>query len=389
MHVGVDATCWSNQRGYGRHARALVGAMLRQDSVNRYTLFVDSQEMPGSLPRSTSVRVVPNSQPAALAASANGRRSPRDLWRMSRALSAGDCEVLLFPTVYSYVPVFGRARKVIFFHDVIAERYPKLTVPALSSRMLWKAKVALGRRQADAIVTVSEYSREGLVKYFGMPADRVFVIGEASDPVFRVLDQPQLSPRLRSLGVKPQAQKVVFVGGFGPHKNVKALIAAFGRIAANCDGPVQLVLVGECRREVFHSEADAIREQVSAAGLDDRVVFTGYLPDNELVILLNLATVLVLPSFMEGFGLPAVEAAACGCPVIATQESPLPRLLQGAALFFDPHDETALESALRRVLGSESLRLRLREAGIAAAQRLTWDAAARQMIAVLNEVSGL
>jgi glycosyltransferase involved in cell wall biosynthesis len=102
---------------------------------------------------------------------------------------------------------------------------------------------------------------------------------------------------------------------------------------------------------------------------------------------LILATVLALPSMMEGFGLPAIEAAACGCPVIATIASPLPSLLGKGALYIDPTDVRDVERVLNQVLTSDELRQRMREAGVAAARRLTWDAAANQLITVLNQVA--
>ena len=149
---------------------------------------------------------------------------------------------------------------------------------------------------------------------------------------------------------------------------------------------VRLVMVGEYENEVFHSYFGTIKKQVETAGLTDRVIFTGYLPDDDLVILLNLSTVLVLPSLLEGFGLPAIEAAACGCPVIATKESPLPTLLGNGGLYIDPGKPDDLELALTRVLESAILRQQMRAAGLAAAGRLTWDAAARQMIEVMQKV---
>src|SRR5213079_2255480 len=96
--------------------------------------------------------------------------------------------LLLFPTIYSYVPVLSPARKIVMIHDVIAETYPDLTMPRRSGRLFWKTKVALGRWQADAVATVSDYSRRGIVEQFGIDPERVYVVGEASDPVFRVID---------------------------------------------------------------------------------------------------------------------------------------------------------------------------------------------------------
>jgi glycosyltransferase involved in cell wall biosynthesis len=326
--------------------------------------------------------------PTAIATSANGHRSVSDMWKMSRALSAPEFDLLLFPTVYSYVPVYTRAKKVVMIHDVIAETFPDLTFPKTAARYFWKTKVALGRWQADAIVTVSDYSRQGILDHFKLAAERVFVVGEASDPVFCVIDDPQPSACLRSLGITVAGRSVVYVGGFGPHKNLERLVAAFAALARRSEfADVNLIMVGEYEKEVFHSSFQQIKSRIQELGLSNRVIFTGYLADEELVIMLNLATVLVLPSLMEGFGLPAIEAAACGCPVIATKASPLPSLLGEGALYINPTDAQDLEISLHRVLSSEVLRQRMRAAGLAAASRLTWDAAAHQMITLINKVA--
>jgi glycosyltransferase involved in cell wall biosynthesis len=388
MRIAVDATCWSQLRGYGRHARCLLGALLRLDTANHYTFVVDSPEIRPPLPERVDLRLVDARRPTTVAAAASGRRSVGDLWRMSRAMSAAGADLLLFPTVYSYVPVWSGARKIVVIHDVIVETYPELSLPSRVARCLWSLKVGLARRQADAVVTVSETSRQGIIDRFKLPPDRVFVVGEASDPVFRVLEAPRLTSRLRSLGVTGSGRSVVYVGGFGPHKNLGALVDVFGRLAARSEfEDVQLVMVGNYQDDVFHSEFTTLRDQVAAGGLERRVVFTGYLPDDELVVLLNLATAMVLPSLLEGFGLPAVEAAACGCPVIATTASPLPALLGAGGLYVDPRKHEELEAALSRVLSSESLRRALRAAGLASAGRLTWEAAARQMLGVLQAVA--
>jgi glycosyltransferase involved in cell wall biosynthesis len=387
MQIGVDATCWYNTRGYGRHARGLLSTLVRIDRNNQYVFFLDSEAHCPTLPLEAEVRLVRNSMPATLAASTSSHRTVTDLWRMSRALSDREIDLLLFPTIYSYVPVFSHAKKIVMIHDVIAEKYPDLTVPRSASRFFWNTKVALGRWQADAIATVSDYSRTGILEHFGLAAERVFVVGEANDPAFRVLDDPQPSPRLRSLGVVDEGRSIVYVGGFGPHKNLEALIETFAKVAKQPDfADVRLVMVGEYEKEVFHSYFGTIKNLVQTAGLRNRVIFTGYLPDNELAVLLNLSTVLALPSLMEGFGLPAIEAAACGCPVIATRESPLPTLLGESALYVHPKQPEELLTALMNVLGSDSLQKKMRAAGRKAAARFTWEAAAQQMISVMNQV---
>jgi alpha-1,3-rhamnosyl/mannosyltransferase len=387
LHIGVDASCWRNTRGYGRYSRALLGSLVRIDRANTYTLVVDAPECVETLPQRARSRLVRTSIPTAEAASAEGRRSVPDMLRMSRALSGGGFDGVFFPTVYSYVPVFARARKLVFIHDVIAERYPSLTFSNGIARALWNTKVALGRWQADAIVTISEYSRKGLVEHFGLAPERVFVVGAASDPVFRVVPDAVPWPELDAAGVPGAGRLLVYVGGFGPHKNLDALVDAFAPIARrDAFADVTLLFVGEYRREVFFSSYGRLRSRIGELGLADRVAFTGYLSDEAIARVLNRATALVLPSLIEGFGLTAIEAAACGCPVLATTESPLPEILGEGGLFFDPTDTGALESAIAFVLDDTRQRERMREGALAAADRLTWDLAARQMLDVIESV---
>jgi glycosyltransferase involved in cell wall biosynthesis len=386
MRIGVDATCWNNNRGYGRHARALLGALVRLDQANEYTLFFDSKRLTSPPPEGCCVRYVDSGVPASEAASASGQRSLVDMWRVSQALSAGRFDTLVFPTVYTYVPSFSPAKKIVFLHDVIAETFPELTLPRWSARQFWRAKVAAARFQADAIVTVSDYSKRRLSSHFGTRPDKIHVVGEAPDPVFRVLPNVSLTPKLAACGIREDTQKVVYLGGFGPHKNVPALLEAFAGITRRYPEPgIQLVLVGEYQKEVFYSGYDDLQSVIGKLGIKERTLFTGYLPDEDVAILLNLSDALVLPSLMEGYGLPAVEAAACGCPVIATTESPLAELLGDGAIAVTP-DSAAVGAALERVLTSGPLRSRMRSAGIQAVQKLTWEAAARQMMDVLAEV---
>ncbi len=387
MHIGVDATCWQNNRGYGRHARALLSALVCLDTANRYTFCLDYTADTDTLPSRALTRMVQSSKPTVEAASSHGRRSARDMWQMSRALSSTDFDIVLFPTIYSYVPVVSRAFKIVVIHDVIAEKFPHLTQPDRMGRLFWKTKVTLGRRQADAIATVSDYSRRQLVEQFGLSAERVAVVGEASDPVFHVLENPQPTLRLESVGIKQDTRTILYVGGFAPHKNLERLVEVFARITSREQfSDIRLVMVGEHENEVFHSYFGTIQKQVRTLGISERVIFTGYLPDEDLNVLLNLGTVLVLPSLMEGFGLPAIEAAACGCPVVATTASPLPTILGDGGLYIDSANSNELETALVCILTSDILRRRMSEAGLAAARAQTWDKAARQMMELIGKV---
>jgi glycosyltransferase involved in cell wall biosynthesis len=386
MRIGIDVTVWNNRRGYGRHARALFKSLIPMDINNQYTLVIDSPLIPKDFPEMANVLQVKAQTPTTVAAASDSRRSIADMWRMSRALSARDFDVVIFPTIYSFVPVFTRARKILFIHDIIPEIFPKLTLPNRSARLFWRAKSKIGRFQADAIVTVSDYSKQCICDYFKIDPSKVYTVGEAADPIFRMADERDSIPDL-PVGENQKNRKVVYLGGYGPHKNVAALIDTFFRVTRKLEySDVCLILVGEYRKEVFFSQAGEIQSRIDALGIADRVIFTGYLSEEELVPLLNSVTVLVLPSLMEGFGLPAVEAAACGCPVIATTASPLPSILGDAGLYFDPNEPEELDVQLMRVLDSPDLRRRMRNAGLAAVRALSWDGSAIQMKAIIDQV---
>jgi glycosyltransferase involved in cell wall biosynthesis len=389
--IGVETTAWQNERGYGRHARALLSALFGLDIENKYILITDTLEN-GELnqhhfPASVEVKTVETSKSAIRAASSSSSRSLLDLWKMSQALSSPDFDLLIFPTIYSYVPVYSHAKKIVFIHDVIAETFPQYTLPTLTSRIFWKAKVLAGRHQADAITTVSEYSRKKLIEHFHLQPEKVFVIGEASDTIFRRLADPILTPVLQNSGIPETGRLIIYVGGFGPHKNVGSLITSFARLAYRKSfEDISLILVGKKQHETFYSEIERLENLAQETGLTDRIHFTGYLPDEELVVLMNRASTLVLPSLMEGFGLPAIEAAACGCPVIATQESPLPGLLGDAGIYINPYQTDDLFFALEKVLGSDELRERMSQSGMKAVKRLSWETSAQQLLNLITHI---
>jgi glycosyltransferase involved in cell wall biosynthesis len=388
MRVGLDATCWGSRRGYGRFLRSLLQATLAIDRENEYVFFVDSDSAEFPLPESrVEVIRVASGVPTTKAASADGRRALGDMWALSRAIGAEKLDLFFFPSVYSYVPLLSRLPKIVTVHDVIPELFPEMVFPTLRSKLNWRAKMKMACAQARIILTVSEYSRRCLAEHLGLAPSRLRVVNEASDPVFRRLERPDGSALLARLGLPPGARFVTYVGGFSPHKNLKLLVDAFCELRAHSGlADVFLLLVGDHETDVFHSCYRQIEEQVRQSGLQNRVLFPGYIGDDDLVVLLNLAEALVLPSFCEGFGLPAVEAAACGIPVVVTAESPLKELLGGGAISVTPNDRAGLLNALTVILSNPARRKAMGETALAAASQLSWEKSARQLLDVFDEV---
>ena len=390
LRIGVDGTCLASQRGYGRFLRELLPPLLEFDRANEYVLFVDRHTAARLGPLPLRVVEPATSVGQAEAASARGSRSLRDLWTMGRAVAREPLDLMYFPSVYSYFPVPGRVPVVVAFHDIIAERHARIVFPTLRTRWLWRAKVALALRRARAIITVSEWSRASLAERFRIPAERIFVTLEAPAAVFRPVADP--GPRrawLRKRGLPEAVRYLIYVGGFNPHKDVGTLVEAFAALVKEERGrDLHLLLVGDHADDVFHSDVAGLRARIARAGVGERVCFTGYVGDPELRDLYAGAVALVLPSLEEGFGLPAVEAAACGTPCVATCRSPLPQLLEGGGLFVEPSDAAALRSALARLIGDPSRRRELSAAALEAANRLSWRSTAEATRRALEWAAG-
>jgi glycosyltransferase involved in cell wall biosynthesis len=388
MRIGVDATCWATRRGYGRFVRALLTATLAIDHENEYTFFVDSDNEEFPLPTG-QVEVIRADcgKPTSKAAGAGGRRSLRDMWSLRRTINKQKLELFFFPSVYSYVPLRRNLPKIVAVHDVIPELYPKLVFPTLRSKLYWRAKVRLACAQAEQIVTVSEYSRRSLAKCLSIEPARLRVVDEASDPEFRRIDTSDHGNLLGKLGIPSDTRFLVYVGGFSPHKNLHMLVDVFRELQSQPQFvDLRLLLIGDYERDVFYSCYKQIAAQVQQSGLQDKILFTGYLDDQVLIVLLNLAQALVLPSFCEGFGLPAIEAAACGAPTVVTTNSPMPELLGQGTIGVEPGSRAGLLAALAWILGDPAKQQTMRKAALAAAARFSWENSARQLLDIFEEV---
>lgn len=391
MRIAVDASCWANARGYGRYARELLGAMVAGAPEDEFVFLLDPRSgRVFDLEAPNVVRLpVPQRRAPTEAAVTGGNRAILDMLRFTRALWSIRPDVFFSPSVYTFFPVPPGQRAVIAVHDAIAERFPEQTLPTRRDRLLWRIKVHMALLQARIVLTVSEYAKSELARVLRLDVGRIRVAVEAPAAAFRPDGDPAAVARAaRAAGVPEGAPWLTYVGGFNPHKNVPALVRAFAGVSVPEGSPApHLVLVGSTGSEGFHGEVGEIRRTVEREGASGRVHWAGYLPDDELRSLLSGSTALVLISESEGFGLPAVEAAACGCPVIATVESPLPHLLRGGGWFVGAGDVESTRSAMQEALTDEALR---RERGGIARQRasrLSWADAAAEGMAALREAS--
>ncbi len=389
MHIGVDASCWTNQRGFGRYTRELLTALLEVDRSNRYSFLIDEPSRDASdFPPNATPVVVPTRYAATSAAGAAGSRPVSDILRMTWA-TRPRFDLFFYPAVYSYFPLIPGPKCIVTFHDAIADRHPELTFPNDRARLFWKAKSWMARVQADMVLTVSEYARKSVIEQWNVNPAKVRAVLEAPSPVFRPLhDDAMRATLLRRFALDPQTSYFIYVGGISPHKNLEFLLDVFCRIVEEPRfSATRLLLVGGYSKDVFHSSFQTLTRLIEQRGRASHVILTGYIPDEELVHLYNGALALVFPSLEEGFGLPAVEAMACGTPVLVSNTGSLPEVVGDAGLYFDPRNDLELANVLRRVLDEGALRQDLSERSSRRALAFSWKQTASSVLALFQEVA--
>ena len=343
------------------------------DGSNRYTVYLDSSSYPlFDLQGPFVARRVGTSQGVAESATADSHRSLLDLLRMSLAVRE-PLDLFFFPSVYSYFPLLRRIPVVVGVLDTIADRNPQFSFSSKKEEWLWRAKVRLALAQADTILTISQYSKRSIMEWFHVPSERISVMQLAASPRFHRGDYEP-----------PNSPFALYVGGISPNKNLTMLIQAFARSGARRQG-AQLLLVGDYLSDGFKGNYAELQWLVAELEVGSQVVFTGFVPDAELCRLYNTCTVFVMPSLDEGFGLPAIEAMACGRPVIVSSGNSLEEVVGDAGLIVDPYDRESLAAAMDRVFSSEDVRRSLGERALRRAGEFSWETAAHQLLTIFEQ----
>ena len=385
MRIGIDGSCLSNRRGFGRFARESLKALAALDSPHQLVVILDepsaaSVRLPGGC---ESVVVAVKDAPSA-AASSRGRRRLSDMLAMGRAAAKARLDLLYFPASYTFFPVWNVPKVIVTMHDTLALKHPNLVFPTWKGRLAWTLKEHLAVRWSDLILTVSEASRNDLLEWFRLPGDRVETITEGPDSHFQQgMRSIETEVILERHGVRSGSRFFLYVGGLSPHKNLLRLIEAYARAKV---GDVRLMIAGDLS-DVFHTHIPELRAAVSRLDLDDRVIFTGFVPDADLVAFYSAAEALVQPSLAEGFGLPPVEAMACGTPVAASRIPALLEVIGDAGLFFDPLDLGQMTQTLERLVNEPGLRDGMARLARIRSQEFTWEKSARMIMAAFEKLA--
>lgn len=275
-----------------------------------------------------------------------------------------------------------RAGHAVTLYDLIPLQYPDVHLKARASRDLYMRRLEAAKR-ADLLLAISEASRQDALAALEMSPERIVNISSAVDPSFR---PAPVSPQARKKLLKQygiSGDFVMYTGGLDPRKNIEGLITAYAELSPNLRKKHQLVIVcavGPARR----AELDALaRKKRLAPG---EVIFTGFVDHAELVLLYNLCTLFVFPSLHEGFGLPVLEAMACGAPTIGSNNSSIPEVIDFESALFDARDVSSIKEKIEHALESAEFRKEISARGLKRSALFSWD---RSAVAALTAMETL
>jgi glycosyltransferase involved in cell wall biosynthesis len=371
MAIYIDVSSAVHAKaGIGRYAGSLAQALIARDP-ERFALFYNR----------TRDSVRPEGLESVPARTIRAGYKP---WRM--AVWMGQLAGIGFDRIVPYAELFHATEHllpplrgvptVLTVHDMIFKLFPQHQ-KRLNYWYL-NATMPLYCRRADAIITVSESSKRDIVAQYGLGPARVNVIYEAAAPEFAPASPAAVDDVRRRYGL-PECY-MIHVGTIEPRKNLSRLVEALQRLR-QAGLTIPLVVVGS-KGWLY----DDFFRRLERSNVRDEVYFPGYVPSADLPLIYSAATMAVMPSVYEGFGLPVLEAMGCGTPVVSSSASSLPELGGDAARYFDPYDVEAMAGVIHQVWSDEPLRDRMREMGLVQAAKFSWDKAAEQTWAVYESI---
>jgi glycosyltransferase involved in cell wall biosynthesis len=373
MKIGIDArSMFGTPTGVGRYLSNLLTHLSHLDKENEYWLYTDH-------PRVHSIIQHDNFHQKHLTIPFAQNYFTWSHFRLPPELFLHPIDLFHFP--FYTMPVIRNYKSIVTIHDITYEIHPEW--------YSWKGLLAMrffsryAARHADTILTDSHNTKQDILRYYGVPENKVVVIYLGVEERFKkiekcsVLDQIRVQYRITSQYV------ILYVGSIHTRRNIEQLIRAFQMLCRKISD-IQLVVVG--KQEYPYLDIQALVDQLA---LHNRVILPGYVQDADLPLLYNLADLFVYPSSYEGFGLPPLEAMACGTPVIVSNNSSLPEVTGDAAILIDPLNIKDMTDTMYQVLNNEKLRHSMAEKGITQARKFSWEQTAKETLAVYQEIRTL
>ena len=361
--IAIDARMLEHS-GIGTYLRNLLARLAATENEYVFEVICRRREVLGGLP-SARFRFVPAQSPI---------YSLREQWEIARL--ARHAQLLHSP--HYNAPLLLRGKLVVTIHDLIHLTDPSFR-RTFAAQFYARPMFHLVARRADYIIANSEFTKQQIVERLAVSPSKVSVAYLGVSERFRPRDHNEAFLRAASLmGVS--RPYILFVGNLKPHKNLKTLLRAFAQTCAHSDFDLQLAILGDDRKW-----KPGLVSESTSLGLAERVIFGSHVPYDDLPWVYAAAEILVMPSLIEGFGLPVLEAMACGTPVVCSRAASLPEVAGDAAEYFEPTSVDDLAMAIERVLRSSQFQVTLRSKGLERARLFSWEEFANRHCEVYRE----
>lgn len=382
MRIGIDARFLTHPQpgGFKTYTENLIMALADLDKDNEYVLYLD--RIPSDQDK---VPVQPNFERWIVSGALPLIGVPwREQIGLARQVAKDRLDLFHAPCLTA--PLYLNCPLVVTVHDMIwafPEKFSRSGVMPIKRRVMeWYNRIipTYSSRRADVIITVSHAARESIMEHLKLKGDHLFVTHEASNPLFKqVKDEQRIAVVRRTYNLP--SNFILAIGSADPRKNISRLVQAYSLLSSELQKKYHLVIVWT------HSFlANELSEQIEKLQLADSIHFLKSVPNKDLVVLYSVASLFAFPSLYEGFGLPPLEAMACGAPVAAADNSSIPEIVGDAALLFDARDVNRMSMMISNILSNDSLQMSLSKKGMERAAEFSWERCASETIEVYKIV---
>lgn len=370
MRIGIDARFYGSVgKGLGRYTQKLIENLEKIDTENEYFVFLRAENFDEYRPRNNNFhKILAN----------YGWYSFSEQINMPRLLKKYALDLAHFP--HFNVPLLYRKKFVITIHDLILLHFPTIRGTTLNPLFYWlkflayKIVIKSAIKRAKKIIAVSKFTQEDILAHYKIAPEKMEVTYEAVDDFCFVSSQKENEKILANYGIiKPY---IIYIGNVYPHKNPERLIEGFGEFLKKSGNDITLVFVGG--EDYFYRR---LKDFVAKSQIQN-IIFTGFVPDCELDVLIKNSTIYARPSLYEGFELPPLEAMAKGVPVICSEHNCAKEILGDAAYYFDGKNTNSIANAIKNVLENKDLRNKLIAAGYAQARKYSWEKMAQETLKI-------
>lgn len=367
MRIAIDASTISTQGGPRTYVLGLLEAFLRIDQNNDYIVFYNDPIHLGRFPKAREI-VLPGRNPLAR------------LWRehVLLPLACRREKIDLLHCPKSAIPYFSSCPVVVTLHDLIPIKHPE--TEKFAAQVYWRLQIPIAAKKSSFIITDSEFARQEIMTDFNVLPGRIKATMLGFNPAMLEARNAVDGKKIRNRYGLPDSY-ILYVGTIQPRKNIDSLIEAYARLRLANSATPRLVIVGR-KGWLF----DRLFERISELGLTDEVLFTGFVPDEDLPFIYDGACVFAYLSLFEGFGLPPLEAMACGVPVVVSNTTSLPEVVGDAGLSVMPMDIEAIAAALKTVLDNPEAAEAMRKKGLERARTFSWERCAQETLEIYSAV---